>query len=72
MKIMSAGSKRIDIADLVNTANRGRQLNALLQNIFELGTANGCPADDELVGMALDLSGKVSVFLDALEKHEGN
>ncbi len=60
---------KIDISDVMNTASKCRQLNALLQNFFEKGT-DGCEADDELVGLAYDISTKVSSFLDKLEKEE--
>lgn len=60
---------KLDISDVRNAANRSRQLNALLQNIFERGT-EGCEKDDELIGLAFDIAGKVSLFLDRLEQEE--
>lgn len=60
---------KLDICDVLNAANKCRQLSSLLQNIFERGT-DGCEKDDELVGLAYDISGKVSAFLDRLEKEE--
>ncbi|WP_431022056.1 Rop family plasmid primer RNA-binding protein [Erwinia rhapontici] len=61
---------KLDISQILNAASRARQLNALLQNIFEKGTSNGCPVDDEIVGIAYDISGKVTLFLDNLEAQE--
>jgi hypothetical protein len=60
---------KIDIMDILNAASKGRQLNALLQNLFEKGT-DYCQADDELVGLAYDISGKIAKFLDLLEQEE--
>lgn len=60
---------KIEIDDVMNAASKGRQLNALLQNIFEKGT-DTCDADDELIGLAYDISAKVSSFLDKLEREE--
>lgn len=60
---------KLDISDVLNAANRSRQLNALLQNIFERGM-EGCEKDDELIGLAYDIAGKVSLFLDRLEQEE--
>lgn len=60
---------KLDICDVLTASNRGRQLNALLQNIFERGT-DGCEKDDELIGLAYDISGKISGFLDKLEMEE--
>lgn len=62
-------SKELEIMEVLNAASRGRQLNSLLQNIFERGTDN-CTADDELVGLAYDISSKVCHFLDQLEEQE--
>lgn len=59
----------LDITQVLNAASRARQLNALLQNIFEHGT-EGCTADDELIGLAYNIAGKVSLFLDRLEEQE--
>lgn len=56
-----------DILEVMNTASKGRQLNALLQNIFERGT-EGCEADDELIGLAYNMSTKISAFLENLDK----
>lgn len=42
--------------------NKTEQLNALLHNLFERG-AEGIEADNNLVALALDLSGGVVVFL---------
>lgn len=59
----------LDICEVMNAASKGRQLNALLQNIFEKGT-EGCDADDELVGLAYDMCAKISQFLNKLEQEE--
>ncbi|MCK0552547.1 hypothetical protein KFO32_05580 [Pantoea ananatis] len=56
----------VDISEVLNAASRARQLTALLQTIFENGT-EGCAKDDELVGLAYDLSGKVSTILSKFE-----
>lgn len=56
----------VDISEVLNAASRARQLTALLQTIFENGT-EGCAKDDELVGLAYDLSGKVSILLSKFE-----
>lgn len=56
----------VDISEVLNSASRVRQLTALLQIIFENGT-EGCAKDDELVGLAYDLSGKVSILLSKFE-----
>ncbi|MGG6196176.1 hypothetical protein ACQV2B_19110 [Pantoea allii] len=56
----------VDISEVSNAASRARQLTALLQTIFENGT-EGCAKDDELVGLAYDISGKVSILLNQLE-----
>lgn len=60
----------LDITQVISTTSRARQLNALLMNIFEKGSSSGCPADDELIGLAYDLCGKVTLFLDQLESKE--
>lgn len=60
---------KIEIDELMGAASKARQLNALLQNIIEKGT-DTCNADDELVGLAYDISGKVLTFLDKLEREE--
>ena len=59
-------SSAVDISEVLNAASRARQLTALLQIIFENGT-EGCAKDDELVGLAYDLSGKVSIVLSKFE-----
>ncbi|MCK0552605.1 hypothetical protein KFO32_05880 [Pantoea ananatis] len=56
----------VDISEVLNAASRARQLTALLQTIFENGT-EGCAKDNELVGLAYDLSGKVSILLGKFE-----
>jgi hypothetical protein len=60
---------KLNILDVLSASLRGRQLHSLLQNIFERGT-DGCEKDDELIGLAYDISGKLSVFLDQLEEEE--
>ena len=60
---------KIEIDEVMNAASKGRQLNALLQNIFEKGT-DTCDADDELIGLAYDICAKVSTFLDRLEQEQ--
>lgn len=60
---------KLDICEVLNAASRSRQLNSLLQNLFERG-AEGCEADNELVGLAYDLCAKVSNFMTQLEKQE--
>ncbi|MBN1086568.1 hypothetical protein JNO12_19135 [Erwinia aphidicola] len=60
---------KLDIAQVLCAASRAKQLNALLQSIFERGTDN-CTADDELIGLAYDICGKVCQFLDRLEEQE--
>lgn len=62
-------NEKLDILQVLNAASSARQLNALLQNIFEHGT-EGCTADDELIGLAYNIAGKVSLFLDRLEEQE--
>ncbi|WP_324030021.1 hypothetical protein GC087_06615 [Pantoea sp. JZ2] len=59
----------IDISEILNAASKARQLTALLQNIFEKGT-DTCDADDELVGLAYDLSGVISNLLNKIEEEE--
>jgi len=59
----------LDIADVLNAASKGRQLNALLQNLFEKG-ADGCEPDNELIGLAYDICASVALFLDRLEEQE--
>ncbi|TDT01653.1 hypothetical protein [Erwinia rhapontici] len=62
---------KLDIGQIIHAASIARQLTALLQNIFENGTGiGGCPHNDELIGLSYDISGKVSLFLDELEKQE--
>lgn len=61
--------RKLDIAQVLCAASRAKQLNALLQNIFERGTEN-CTPDDELVGLAYDICGKLCRFLDRLEEQE--
>ncbi|WP_089528514.1 hypothetical protein [Pantoea ananatis] len=56
----------VDISEVLNAASRDRQLTALLQTISENGTED-CAKDDELVGLAYDLSGTVSILLSKLE-----
>ncbi|MCW1971446.1 UNVERIFIED_ORG: hypothetical protein FHW05_000260 [Pantoea agglomerans] len=56
----------VDISEVLNAASRARQLTALLQTIFENGTES-CAKDDELVGLAYDLSGKVLILLSKFE-----
>ncbi|ERM14388.1 hypothetical protein L585_08720 [Pantoea ananatis BRT175] len=56
----------VDISEVLNAASRARQLTALLQTMFENGT-EGCAKDDELVGLAYDLSEKVSILLGKFE-----
>lgn len=56
----------VDISEVLNAASRARQLTALLQTIFENGT-EGCAKDDELIGLAYDISGKVSILLNKFE-----
>ncbi|MDC7862244.1 hypothetical protein SZ66_09395 [Pantoea ananatis] len=56
----------IDMSEILNAVSRARQLTALLQTMFENGT-EGCAKDDELVGLAYDLSGKVSIILSKFE-----
>lgn len=58
---------KLDSLEVLSTASRGRQLNALLQNLFEKGT-DFVKADDELIGLAYDISGKITKFLDQLEQ----
>lgn len=60
----------VDISEVLNAASRARQLTALLQTMFENGT-EGCAKDDELVGLAYDLSGKVSILLSKFESESG-
>lgn len=60
---------KLDNRDVLNASRRGRQLNALLQSIFESGTDN-CEKHDELIGLAYDISGKIASFLDRLEEEE--
>lgn len=59
----------IQAPDVSSVASKARILNALLQNIFIHGTEN-CAPDDELVGLAYNLSGNVALDLDRLEKME--
>lgn len=56
----------LDLSGVLNAASRARQLNALLENIFENGSRD-CKADDELVGLAYDLSGKILIDLSYIE-----
>jgi len=60
---------KLDIRDVLNTASKSRQLNALLQNIFEKG-ADGCNPDNELLGLAYDISNVITRFMDRLEREE--
>lgn len=60
---------KIKIDEVMGAASKARQLNALLQNIFEKGT-DSCDADDELIGLAYDICANVSTFLDKLEEQE--
>lgn len=61
--------RKIEIDEVMNAASKARQLNALLQNVFEKGT-DTCDADDELIGLAYDICANVSMFLDKLEREE--
>lgn len=63
--------QKLDISRILDAACRARQLNSLLQSIFENGTGiGGCPHSDELVGLAYDICGKVTQFLVQLEEQE--
>lgn len=59
-------SLKEDIDDVLNAASRGRQLTALLENIYQKGVNELAP-DNELIGLAYDLCSKLSLFLDQLE-----
>ncbi|AXZ12049.1 hypothetical protein OW944_23415 [Klebsiella pneumoniae] len=61
--------RKIEIDELMGAASKARQLNALLQNIFEKGT-DTCDADDELIGLAYDICANVTTFLEKLEREE--
>ncbi|NWC65423.1 hypothetical protein [Cedecea sp. P7760] len=60
-------NNNLNICDVISAATYSRQLNALLQNIFING-AEGCEKDNELLGLAYDIAGKVCIFMDKLEK----
>ncbi|ARF51121.1 hypothetical protein [Pantoea stewartii] len=56
----------LDMSGVLSAASRAKQLFALLETIFENGT-QGCQADDELVGLAYDLSSKIMNDLAHIE-----
>lgn len=60
---------KLNSSNVVSASVQAKQLNALLQNIFTNG-AEGCEADNELIGLAYDLAGKVCSFMDKLEEGE--
>ncbi|NIG74698.1 hypothetical protein F3J34_13980 [Klebsiella sp. Ap-873] len=53
--------------EAMSTAHYARQLNSLLENIFEKG-CGGCESNNELIGLAFDLAGKVCSFMDKLDQ----
>lgn len=55
--------------DLYVAVNSARQLNALLLNLFERG-AEGLEQDNELIGLALNLSGSALIYLESEEKQD--
>ena len=67
--MFSGASVCVPQADKAKAASKARQLNALLQNIFEKGT-DTCDADDELIGLAYDICANVTTFLEKLEREE--
>ena len=60
----------MDKLKLVDALDRSQQLNSLLENMFIKGTCSGLDSNDPLLGLALDLCGKVTNFLTRTEAEE--